>query len=504
MLRIITCNCYNIKSSIQDISDLCNSYDLIFLQEIWLFQHELSLLSNISSEFEGFGTTAMDTSNGIILGRPYGGVAVLIRKSIRNKCQIHTFDDSRLLGVTINSFVSSMYSSPRDQLVYNWAKTDITDVNNYCMQTYRNFSKISIPSAIKCTKVNCKSIEHRHETDFYYSEICKALHCSSLDFIPSSKSSDCRDYIVPGFNDYVKDLHSTARSDYGAWRDAGKPRSGAPCSNMRRSRLKFKYALRQCKRNEDAICSDQYAKSLLDKDMVSFWKHIQKSNNIRVPLASTVGGVTGESEIAEMWQDHYKSILNSVKNNTRQQFVTNKLDSIRGESIMFSTADINVALHSLKSEKSCGVDGLAAEHFMFAHRITHVFLSLLFNTFILHGFLPADFMKTAMVPIIKNKTGDTSDKNNYRPIALVTAASKVFEICILEILETYLLTHDYQFGFKAKHSTDMCIFTVKTLIKYYTDQNTPVYTCLLDASKAFDRVNHWTLLQSYLNLMPRY
>ena len=39
----------------------------------------------------------------------------------------------------------------------------------------------------------------------------------------------------------------------------------------------------------------------------------------------------------------------------------------------------------------------------------------------------------------------------------------------------------------------MCIFTVKTLIKYYTDQNTPVYTCLLDASKAFDRFNHWTL-----------
>ena len=151
-----------------------------------------------------------------------------------------------------------------------------------------------------------------------------------------------------------------------------------------------------------------------------------------------------------------------MKNNTRQQFVTNKPESIRGESIMFSTADINVALHSLKSGKSCSVDGLAAEHFMFAHRITHVFLSLLFNTFILHGYLPADFTKTAMVPIIKDKTGNTSDKNNYRPIALVTAASKLFEICILEILKTYLLTHDYQVGFKAKHSTDMCIFTVKT------------------------------------------
>ena len=77
---------------------------------------------------------------------------------------------------------------------------------------------------------------------------------------------------------------------------------------------------------------------------------------------------------------------------------------------MFFTADINVAFHSLKGGKSCGVDGLAAEHFMFAHRITHIFLSLLFNTFILHGYLLADFMKTAMVPIIKNKIGDTSDK----------------------------------------------------------------------------------------------
>ena len=99
------------------------------------------------------------------------------------------------------------------------------------------------------------------------------------------------DYIVPGFNDYVKDLHSTARSDYVAWRDAGMPRSGAPCSNMRRSRLEFKYALRHCKRNEDAIRANQYAKSLLHKDMVSPWKHIRKSNNVRVPLASTVGGV---------------------------------------------------------------------------------------------------------------------------------------------------------------------------------------------------------------------
>ena len=80
---------------------------------------------------------------------------------------------------------------------------------------------------------------------------------------------------------------------------------------------------------------------------------------------------------------------------------------------------------------ACGVDGLAAEHFIYADAIIHIHLSLLFNSFISHGYLPRDFMKTAIVPIIKNKAGNSSDKANYRPIALVTACSKIFESCLL-------------------------------------------------------------------------
>ena len=90
-------------------------------------------------------------------------------------------------------------------------------------------------------------------------------------------------------------------------------------------------------------------------------------------------------------------------------------------------------------------------------------------------------MKIAIVPIIKNKTGDTSDKNNYRPIALVTACSKVFESCILSIIENYICTHDHQFGFKKQHATDMCIYrstVIKSVIKYYTRQNSLVYTVM--------------------------
>ena len=87
------------------------------------------------------------------------------------------------------------------------------------------------------------------------------------------------------------------------------------------------------------------------------------------------------------------------------------------------------------------------------------------------------------VPILKNKTVATSDKNNYRPIALATACSKIFDLFILSIIENYICTHDHQFGFKKQHVTDMCLYTVKSAIKYYT---------------SFDRISHWTLFKKLI------
>ena len=40
-------------------------------------------------------------------------------------------------------------------------------------------------------------------------------------------------------------------------------------------------------------------------------------------------------------------------------------------------------------------------------------------------------MTTIIAPIIKYKYGDVSDNNNYRPIALATVASTLFESLIL-------------------------------------------------------------------------
>ena len=56
-----------------------------------------------------------------------------------------------------------------------------------------------------------------------------------------------------------------------------------------------------------------------------------------------------------------------------------------------------------------------------------------------------------------------------------------------------------QFGFKQAHGTEMAIFALKQTVDSYRNQDTPVYMCFLDAKKAFDRVNHWTLAKKLLD-----
>ena len=45
---------------------------------------------------------------------------------------------------------------------------------------------------------------------------------------------------------------------------------------------------------------------------------------------------------------------------------------------------------------------------------------IMFFTFLTHGYIPKSLMETTIVPIVKNKCGNLSDSNNYRPIAIAT------------------------------------------------------------------------------------
>ena len=45
----------------------------------------------------------------------------------------------------------------------------------------------------------------------------------------------------------------------------------------------------------------------------------------------------------------------------------------------------------------------------------------------------------------------------------------------------------------------MAILALKQTVDFYCNQDTHVYMCFLDEKKAFDRVNHWTLMKKLLD-----
>ena len=103
-------------------------------------------------------------------------------------------------------------------------------------------------------------------------------------------------------------------------------------------------------------------------------------------------------------------------------------------------SDIRDVINNMERGKACALDGIFAEHLLYAGDRLPVLLTLLFNMCILHGYLPPQMISTVLIPIIKNKSGDVTDKGNYRPIALSSVISKVFEHIILDRIESFLYT----------------------------------------------------------------
>ena len=129
---------------------------------------------------------------------------------------------------------------------------------------------IHAADVVKCNDVNCKSYDHLNQIDRLYSQLCSVLKQASDDSIPTSKIHTHHDYIVPGFNEFAKQLHSEARGDYLLWKASGKPSSGLLYLNMCQSRIRFKRTLRECRQNEEIIRANAHANSLTEKDMSSF------------------------------------------------------------------------------------------------------------------------------------------------------------------------------------------------------------------------------------------
>jgi hypothetical protein len=97
-------------------------------------------------------------------------------------------------------------------------------------------------------------------------------------------------------------------------------------------------------------------------------------------------------------------------------------------------------------------------------------------------------------PLVKDHKGDLSSPDNYRPIMVSSNFLKIFEYSILTPLNKCIKLDFRQLGFRNKISTTMATALLKETISNYVKKNSSVYCSFLDMSKAFDKINHFTLI----------
>lgn len=158
--------------------------------------------------------------------------------------------------------------------------------------------------------------------------------------------------------------------------------------------------------------------------------------------------------------------------------------------------DILNIIKKLKSTNSTGYDDISTNVLKYVSTKLAPILSHIINLCISHGVFP-EKLKFTVIKLIFKK-GDRNEMSCYRPIALVPILSKVFEKVIHENIYNYFEAHNLlaneQIGFRKGKRINMAIFKFLRNIMVELDKKN--YSCALymDLTKAFDYVDHNTLL----------
>ena len=96
-----------------------------------------------------------------------------------------------------------------------------------------------------------------------------------------------------------------------------------------------------------------------------------------------------------------------------------------------------------------------------------------------------------MLPIFKKE--DSFEKENYRPVGLLSHMSKVFERILYKQIDTFMTTKfsPYLYCFRKNHNGQYSLLEMIETWKKHLDKREKIAVILMDLSKAFDTINHF-------------
>ena len=381
-----------------------------------------------------------------------------------------------------------------DVMPISWCKVTDEHVRKYQHAQHRFLCQLKKFEVINCDDVLCECEAHKQQID----GLCAALIecCLKSDHVfPRVKKKQCR----PNWCEDVKPYRDDAIWWHNLWVQHGRPPMGIVFDNMKESKRQYAYANRRNKRRENIKRKERMAVAISQNHSRNFFKEIKKLNpKVRTP--PTIDGKAEHQEIASVFMDKYQDLYNSVPVDPEvMQAVSSHISSnivdYEESDRNVSKDDVTKALKHLKARKSDGNQGFMSDHVILSCDLFKDYVSQLITSIITHGYQPRDILLGTIVSIPKDNRGNMCQSTNYRGITLCNALSKVIDIILLQKYVGIFSTSDMQYSFKRQHSTAMCSLVLKEVINYYLNNNSEVYGCFIDASKAFDRVRHDKLFE---------
>ena len=118
---------------------------------------------------------------------------------------------------------------------------------------------------------------------------------------------------------------------------------------------------------------------------------------------------------------------------------------------------------------------------------------------ILSGHVTPQFGIGVTFPIPKgNFNIKSASLEDFRGITVSPTISKILEKCILEKFGSYFESSDKQFGFKKNIGCNHTIYTLRSVVDYFSENGSTVNLCSLDVSKAFDKLNYYILFSKLM------
>ena len=375
----------------------------------------------------------------------------------------------------------------------------------YCDLMEHNLRNINIPfHDLLHGNFCCDSNEHIFAIEKYFTDIVSAI--SDADkCIPRSRPGISKDY----WNEELSKLKRASHDAFILWRDSGRPPSGLIFDLKKQSHFCYKCAIKKAKKLFDQNLSDRIHENLIDGDHRCFWKKWQNIHGKTDISSARINGKTDNTDIANEFAAGFKKIYDDANSDRARQLTRDFSTAYSAYVNDYASDDISKnylswddmiqVMSKLKAGKASG-SFIKPEHILYGSPQLVVHLHLLFNSLIQHGYVPSEFLRGVISPIIKDPEGDASSVENYRGITLSHVFSFLFEHAVLLKTGDLLSSDDLQFGYKKHHSTSHAIYSVRRCIDYFTDHGSHIYASFLDCTKGFDRVSHSGL---FLKLMKR-